>query len=316
MKLWLFPSYKPEAPSSQMRVYKIAPLLKIPTTIIPYNLSIEEKLNILKSAKKQDYILIQKWRNEFNQAKYIQDFPGTKIFDMDDICEDQNVIDLATACDVLFMANHFLFDWAKKFNKPTYIIPTGIDMPGNLTPYNHASRQNIIIAKYGVDKYIPMIARIPGWKDLFNRYNIALRILGTTKESSKNDAQQSIGHYCKTYNLVSFSSFWKTYGKIISTAVCGIMPLSKSAQGKSAFSVLTMMSAGVPVIASPYGECDYIIQNEINGFLAHDIDDWYTACDKLLSQPKLREKMSVEAIKTIVQNYTIEKIAGMINKII
>ena len=313
--MWMLPSYKEETPSSQQRVYQIAKHISCQTNIIPYNMSNDEKFKILKDVKSDDYVLVQKWRNSFNRAEFISQIKGIKIFDLDDISEDKEVLDLVQVCDILFMANHYLVDWAKrKFNKPVHLIPTGVTIPDPLPPYSIKNRPNIVIAKYGVDKYIRHIARICDWQKLFEQYEIAVRIMGTTDKESKGTAQATIGHFCKTYPLVPFSKYWKEYGRMISTALIGIMPLGKSAQGKSAFSVLSMMSAGLPVIASPYGECDHIIENGVNGFLVNKQEDWAIALDALFADKNLRQKMSVAAIKTIASKYTVEKVANQIEK--
>lgn len=313
MKIWLLPSYKSETPSSQMRVHRIAACLKTESQIVPYNLSIQDKIKLLDGVKSEDFVLVQKWRNEFNRAEYVKNLKGTKIFDIDDITGDQEALDLADACDIIFAANHHLVEWAKqKYQKPVHLIPTAVDIPENLPPYSRHNRPNVVIAKYGVDRYIPHIARLPGWSALHQKHHIAMRILGTVNEDSKKNAHDLIGEFCKTYPLVPLSQFWSKYGKVISTATCGIMPLGKSAQGKSAFSVLTMMAAGTPVIASPYGECDHIIEHGVNGFLADKPTDWSHFCEKLITDHDTRDQMSVEAIKTIVRNYTVEKIARKI----
>lgn len=311
----MLPSYKPETPSSQMRVHRVAQNIHCETVIVPFNLPVQEKYKILNDVKDSDFVLVQKWRNEFNHAEHISKINGIKILDIDDISEDAEATDLAKACDIIFAANHFLVDWTKsKFpGKKIFMIPTGVDIPENLTPYDSRRRQSIVIAKYGVDRYINHIARIPGWKELEKKHRIVMRIMGTVNPESEELAK-NIGPFCKTYGIVPFSKFWEKYGKMLSIATAGIMPLGKAAQGKSGFSVLTMMAAGVPVIASPYGECDHIIENGVNGFLAYKPNDWFAACEKLLSNPELRQKMSLEAIKTIVKKYCIERIVETIEQ--
>ena len=41
------------------------------------------------------------------------------------------------------------------------------------------------------------------------------------------------------------------------------------------FKIVEYMAAGIPVIASPIGENKIIIENNINGFLAKDNNDWF-----------------------------------------
>jgi len=314
MKIWMLPSYKKQTPSSNMRVHRIAEALDTETVVIPYNWTVQQKHDALKDVKPYDYVLVQKWRNEFNQAEHISQLNGIKIFDMDDITEDQEAIDLAQECDILFLANHYLLKWGQERfpDKRHVLVPTGIDIPDKLHPFRPDKRPDVVIAKYGVDRYILPISRIGIWEELYKEYNIAMRILGTTRDNSKKLAQERIGRFCKTYPLIPFNQFWSKYGKTVSRGTFGIMPLGKNAQGKSAFSVLTMMAAGLPVIASPYGECDYIIDNGKNGFLANTSDEWLKYSHQILSDTKLRQRLSIEGIRTIVKSYTIHRIAERI----
>lgn len=314
MKVWMLPSYKSQTPSSQMRVHQIAQYLKCDKEIIPYNWTVEQKLARLENVGDRDYVLIQKWRNDFNRAEHISKLKGVKIFDMDDITGDAEAIELAKCSDILFMANHYLVEWARTNfpDKEVQLVPTGIAIPEGLAA--QPGKPVALIAKYGVDRYIPHIAKIVDWKDLHENYGIEIQILGITDAQSEKQATELIGDFCTCLPLVPLGDFWKQYGNNLASATLGIMPLRKKAQGKSGFSVLTMMAAGLPVIASPYGECDYIIDHGINGYLADTNQDWHQSIVNLIENPEIRADMSREAMKTIIEKYTVHSIAEKMEK--
>ena len=63
----------------------------------------------------------------------------------------------------------------------------------------------------------------------------------------------------------------------LKSADVGIMPLSKDNwdKGKCGFKIIQYMASEVPVIASPIGVNQKIIQHKVNGFLAETSDEWF-----------------------------------------
>ena len=63
----------------------------------------------------------------------------------------------------------------------------------------------------------------------------------------------------------------------LKSADVGIMPLSKDNwdKGKCGFKIIQYMASEVPVIASPVGVNQKIIQHDVNGYLAETSDEWF-----------------------------------------
>lgn len=74
----------------------------------------------------------------------------------------------------------------------------------------------------------------------------------------------------------------------------GIMPLRNDpwSQGKCGFKLVQYMSCKKPVIASPVGINTDLGENDVNGYLAGTIDEWFVAFEALYHDTVMRKKMS------------------------
>lgn len=91
----------------------------------------------------------------------------------------------------------------------------------------------------------------------------------------------------------------------------GIMPLSNSlfANGKCGFKLIQYMAMKIPVIASPVGVNNDIVENKHNGFLSTTPTEWIKSIEELCSNHVLRTYMGNNGYKTVMDNYTTDKIA-------
>jgi len=87
----------------------------------------------------------------------------------------------------------------------------------------------------------------------------------------------------------------------------GIMPLPDDewSRGKCAFKSLQCMSLGIPTVCSNVGANRDVIEHGRNGFLATTTTDWIDYFKTLIDDRDTRERMGVEARKTIVNNYSM-----------
>jgi glycosyltransferase involved in cell wall biosynthesis len=95
----------------------------------------------------------------------------------------------------------------------------------------------------------------------------------------------------------------------------GIMPLTDDAfaRGKSAFKLIQYLAAGIPAIASPVGESCTVINDEVNGFLAYETDEWVDSLEKLATDKKLY-KAFAKAAKKSAKQFSIQKYSPVMLK--
>jgi glycosyltransferase involved in cell wall biosynthesis len=88
----------------------------------------------------------------------------------------------------------------------------------------------------------------------------------------------------------------------------GIMPLSDDlwSRGKCGLKILQYQSVGVPVVCTPVGVNQDIIEDGVNGFWAQDEDQWEKGLLKLIHEEGLRRKIGLEGRKTVERGYSLE----------
>ena len=87
----------------------------------------------------------------------------------------------------------------------------------------------------------------------------------------------------------------------------GIMPLVDSPweRGKCGFKLVQYMACSLPVVASPVGVNQQIVQPE-NGFLAKDEQQWVQALGRLIESASLRQSMGEQGRQLVEQKYCLQ----------
>lgn len=95
---------------------------------------------------------------------------------------------------------------------------------------------------------------------------------------------REISKDCKYLQIKNTSWDRNTLSDSMTNGMIGIMPLDNTEfnKGKGGFKIIQYMSVGLPVIASPVGFNNEIVNNN-NGILAYDEDEWINAIIALSS---------------------------------
>lgn len=91
----------------------------------------------------------------------------------------------------------------------------------------------------------------------------------------------------------------------------GIMPLSDGPfeRGKCGYKLIQYMACGLPVVASPVGVNEQIVDHGVNGLLAGSLDEWAAALRKLISDPALREQMGKAGREKVEKHFSLQVLA-------
>ncbi|MDI9527277.1 MAG: glycosyltransferase family 4 protein [Pseudomonadota bacterium] len=86
-----------------------------------------------------------------------------------------------------------------------------------------------------------------------------------------------------------------------------IMPLVDNpwTRGKCGFKLIQYMAAGLPVVASPVGANNDIVDHGHNGFLASTYSEWAEALSKLATNRDLRASFGAHGRKKIEEKYSV-----------
>jgi len=87
----------------------------------------------------------------------------------------------------------------------------------------------------------------------------------------------------------------------------GIMPLVDNpwTRGKCGFKLIQYMAAGLPVVASPVGANNDIVDHGHNGFLASTHSEWAEALSNLATNRDLRASFGAHGRKKIEEKYSV-----------
>ena len=91
----------------------------------------------------------------------------------------------------------------------------------------------------------------------------------------------------------------------------GVMPLPDQAfeRGKCGYKLIQYMACGIPVVASPVGVNQKIVQSGKNGFFAGNIAEWQEALNKLAQSSSLRQKLGRNGRKLVESEYSLQTAA-------
>ena len=213
--------------------------------------------------------------------KIIYDFDDAIFLDSNGKISNHKLKKFSYICsnsDLIFAGNNFLKNYANKFNKNTFLIPTCLD----ISKYKLSVRKDkdffdlVWIGSNSTSKYL--IEIIP----LLERANKKLKDLRLINISNV---------LLKSKFIPIKNILWSEQDQYreLKSAKLGLAPLDSSnwSKGKCAFKVLQYASAGIPIISSNVGVNSILIKQFDAGLLVKKENDWIKHIQKLRSNQNL-----------------------------
>lgn len=232
---------------------------------------------------------------DFDDAIYLHSPSKTKLF--------------TKIADVVTVGSHELFDWAKKYNKNTFLIPTCTYF-ANFPQKNFSSnkKEKLILGWVGnasahkdnLNLLIPILNSL-----VARKVPVQMVIIGMNKNKEITD------NFLQIKNLDIKIIDWLDPKKIIEAIYdfdVGLMPLVDSPwnRGKCALKIIEYMACGVATVASPVGENNYVIKDGVNGFLPTNTEEWVAVIENLYNNPSLLETVGKKGRQTIEKTYNYD----------
>jgi glycosyltransferase involved in cell wall biosynthesis len=219
--------------------------------------------------------------------------------------------DICRYANLVTAGNNYLADYAKQYNPNTIVIPTTINTKHH-KPFSNKDSESICIGWTGTSTTLKHLYWIlPTLNRLKKKYGekIYFKVI---VNSEKWDKQPKV-------KLVQ----WKleTEREDLAEFDIGIMPLPDNewTKGKCGFKGLLCMAMEIPVVMSPVGVNNDIINHCKNGFLCETYDEWFDALCKLIESKDLRNKLGKNGKQTVEQKYSVnawnKKILTVFNEI-
>ncbi|MDR2962780.1 MAG: glycosyltransferase family 4 protein [Bacteroidales bacterium] len=206
--------------------------------------------------------------------------------------------DIIAMASAVIVGNEFLAQHARQFNSNVFVIPTTID-----TSYHRMEekpeRTSICIGWTGSETTVKHFMLLePVLLKIKKKYGDAVSFMLISNKLYENK------------ELGVRTTFWKAQDEIaqLSNIDIGIMPLPNDewSKGKCGFKGLQYMSMEIPCVMSAVGVNTEIITQGVNGFLAHNNDEWKTYLGMLIEHAELRRKIGKAGRKTVEERYSID----------
>ncbi|MCX7875228.1 MAG: glycosyltransferase [Melioribacteraceae bacterium] len=205
--------------------------------------------------------------------------------------------------DIVFSGNDYISERAKLSNaKKIIFLPTVVDT--NKYKKIDIDKNNIFTIGWlgtpTTSVYLYELENV--FEKLYKLGNIKFSFVGARKLEFKNFE----------YHLIE----WDEEKEVeeISKFDVGIMPLKDGPfeRGKCGFKLIQYLACEIPVVGSPVGINDKIIQHGINGFKATNENEWYEYLLKLKDDRDLREKMGKNGRALVEEKYSLKNNAKKI----
>jgi len=201
---------------------------------------------------------------------------------------------------LVIVGNHYLWDYARKAGAVRVeYLPSVIDLNrySLIAPAKNATFCIGWIGSPVTSHYLRLVE--PALQQLCKDGSSRLVLVGSGK-IALNGVPLEIRSWSE-----------ETENKDIQDFDVGIMPLPNNPweRGKCGYKLIQYMASCTPVIASPVGVNQQIIDNGVNGFLASTQSEWIHALETLRANKSLRESMGKAGRKKVEARYCLQVIA-------
>ncbi len=226
------------------------------------------------------------------------------IYDLDDalfLIRQESTKHLIRNSRIVFCGSHYLLDYAHEYNANSFLIPTPVPSANFALKSDYDKQEQVTIGWIGSAKTLKHLEIVAQPLDyLAQKYpSMVFRIIGFA--NSKNE----IPHFNNLPLELIPSIPYKDVPHAISKFDIGLMPLigDEWDKGKCAGKALEYMAAGVPCVASDFGENPFVIKDGDNGFLANSEDDWVEKIELLILNPDIRKEVGIQGRETVLQSF-------------
>jgi glycosyltransferase involved in cell wall biosynthesis len=314
--LFLIQGYSVAA--SRYRVLQYIPYLEsegVEATVSLYPRTIKENLQFFSSIPRYHVIFLQ--RKRFNQPRLglLRRRAKRIIYDFDDSVMYRNskardpmsqtrrrrFVQMIGASDFVIAGNEFLKGEALPFNPNVEVIPTAIDQDRYPLKEYPLQKEEVTIGWIGDHGSIHYLEKMrPIFERIGERYpHIELKIVC------------DLFFDCEHMKVVKKP--WKSEEEVadLQSFDIGVMPLMDDpwSCGKCGLKIIQYQGVGVPVVCTPVGLNQDLVEDRANGFWAMTPAEWEEKLSILIEDPLLREKMGREGRRRVLEKYTVQSCA-------
>ena len=204
------------------------------------------------------------------------------------------------SCHTVVVGNRHLARYAEPYSHRVRVIPTVVDV-NRYSVHDYAVRSDTVrICWIGTpitaNLYLPLI--LPSLKTVQKRFPTTIvRIIGTDRLAGTEDLRVEFEPWSE-----------ESETRLVSQCDIGIMPLpdSEFQRGKCGLKLIQYMAAGLPTVASPVGENQFIVDHARTGFHAATPEQWVDHLSALITNSRLRAQMGEAGRAKAEAQYSLE----------
>ena len=237
-----------------------------------------------------------------------------RVFDVDDAIwlygDGSFARRLARLSQLVICGNAFLAEQFRHWNANIHILPTAVDTDRYrpLDAVRDIEHKRIGWCGSGstlryLEALNPVFRAV-----LARRKDVKLRIVADARPTLERIAENQL-EFIPWSPQVEVSS--------IQGMSVGLMPLEDTswARGKCSFKLLTYMSCGVPVVASPVGMNVEVLAAG-GGLAARGHDEWIDAIHSLLDEEALAQRMGEQGREAVLRHYSLNALTPRLASIL
>lgn len=226
------------------------------------------------------------------------------VFDYDDAIwlgdGEKQVTQAIAKSAIIFTGNDYLADFAIKYNKNTFVIPSVIDTE-KLFPLPKKDDFFTIgwIGTVTNFKFLELVK--PAILDFLSLHKDAKFIVVSSEKPSQ-------------FNFDNHKIIFKQWtiereNELINEFSIGLMPLADTdfTRGKCSYKMLQYMACGKPAVVSPVGTNNKILAEKTVGLAANERQEWFNAFTLLKSDQYFYTVCSENGRKLVESNYSVKK---------
>lgn len=217
---------------------------------------------------------------------------------------------LAGHCEFILTATFYLRGFMMRYNKKVYVLRNAVDVSKFSPMGNNSDKRYVLFSWVGTMHRTDDIANINFIIECFSELkmtcpDIHLDIVGDGRyfELVRSLNQNGMSPFISIKSWIR-NDLMSEYLDAIDVGLCPLIQNTRFNLSKSPVKLLEYMAMGKSVVASRIGEAAELISDGENGFLARDKEEFINKMRILTKDKHLRERMGLNALKTIRQNFT------------
>lgn len=216
----------------------------------------------------------------------------------------------AVAC---VASSHFLVDYLSKFNKRVVYIPTGVEADKFIPAMNRKPNDKLIFIWTGVVWGETILENIKFMLECFSELskkysNIELHMVAGGRWLPQVEELLKTQYTAVPIQICPWVEHQKM-PEFLQKADIGLLPLIQDTlwtKSKSPTKLFEYLSTGLPVVASPTGEINYVLKDGETGLLAKEKNEFIQKMELLIQNPQLRKSLGENARRKVEEEYSQE----------